>query len=171
MRSLSSDSSCSLARSPFRGYYVCVKPRGLLRAACNLLIAGFIFASFAAAGQTRTIRLRTGFITTPPASKITAQSQAAAIQSPVSGLYLIQFEDTLQPAERAQLQALGVKLLKYVPDDAFIARLDNVSPASVKALGFVRWMGTYQPDYKIESRLSAAAGGALLNSQAQIADV
>jgi len=148
-----------------------VKPRGLLRAACNLLIAGFIFASFAAAGQTRTIRLRTGFITTPPASKITAQSQAAAIQSPVSGLYLIQFEDTLQPAERAQLQALGVKLLKYVPDDAFIARLDNVSPASVKALGFVRWMGTYQPDFKIESRLSAAAGGALLNSQAQIADV
>ena len=148
-----------------------MKSHSLLRAGCNLLIAGLLFASFAAAGQTKTMRLRNGFITTPPASKITAQSQAAAIQSPVSGLYLIQFEDPLQPAERVQLQALGVKLLKYVPDDAFIARLDNVSPVTVRALGFVRWVGDYQPDYKIESRLSVAARGALLKSQAQIADV
>ncbi|HZM06290.1 MAG TPA: S8 family serine peptidase [Candidatus Saccharimonadales bacterium] len=73
-----------------------------------------------------------------------------------SRLYLIQFEAHPLAAQRAVLQSLGVDLLKYVPDDAFIARLTNASPGQVRALNFVRWVGPYMVKHKIHPRLSAA---------------
>ena len=117
------------------------------------------------AGPTKAIRLRNGFITTPPLAQAAAQAHALATQAPVSGLYLIQFENHLQPTERKQLRALGVNLIQYVPDDAFIARLDNVSLDAVRALNIVRWVGPYRADYKIQSRLSAEANSALRLNQ------
>ncbi|MES1180744.1 MAG: S8 family serine peptidase, partial [Verrucomicrobiota bacterium] len=154
-----------LARSGFPAYCRPVKSRRLLRPGCNLLLAGFIVFTclVSAAGQTKEIRLRNGFITTPSVANGAAQPRM--IQAPVSGLYLIQMENHLKPTEREQLRALGVKLIQYVPDDAFIAKLDNVSPEAVRALSFVRWVGPYQAGYKIESRLSAEANRALLKNQ------
>jgi hypothetical protein len=123
--------------------------------------------NFTASSQTKQIRLRTGTITTPPAGGRATSTVAAAIaaaqpvtsalsaKTPVSGLFLVQFEGALQPADRSQLQALGVDLLKYVPDDAFIAKFNGASPASVRALNFVRWVGPYGSDYKIHPRLAA----------------
>jgi serine protease AprX len=122
--------------------------------------------NFTASSQTKQIRLRTGTITTPPAGGSAATTIAAAAQpvtqalsakTPASELFLVQFEGALQPADRSQLQALGVDLLKYVPDDAFIAKFNGVSPASVRALNFVRWVGPYGSDYKIHPRLAVLA--------------
>ncbi|HYG22305.1 MAG TPA: S8 family serine peptidase [Verrucomicrobiae bacterium] len=44
-------------------------------------------------------------------------------------------------------------LLRYVPDDAFIARFENATPSSVRALEFVRYAGEFRSEHKIESRL------------------
>ncbi|HXF10486.1 MAG TPA: S8 family serine peptidase, partial [Desulfuromonadaceae bacterium] len=119
------------------------------------------FACLTAGGQTKSIRLRDGTVATPPRPAITTpQSTSRLSPSTASGLYLIQFESPATPDERAQLRAMGVRLLKYIPDDAFIARLDNVSPARVQALDFVRWMGAYDSGYKIAPSLSTLAGKA-----------
>jgi hypothetical protein len=129
------------------------------RTFCILLAAGLLLLDFTASSQTKQIRLRTGTITTTPAMKAAAQSvpQAVSVQSPASGLFLVQFESPLTPAGRTELQALGVDLLKYVPDDAFIAKFNGVSPGKVSALNFVRWVGPYGSDYKIHPRLSVLA--------------
>jgi hypothetical protein len=131
------------------------------RICCILLAAGLLLLNFTASSQTKQIRLRTGTITTPPVTRTAAVAQPAqqalSVQAPAAGLFLVQFEGALQSADRSQLQALGVDLLKYVPDDAFIAKFNGVSPASVRALNFVRWVGPYAPDYKIHPRLSAIA--------------
>jgi subtilisin family serine protease len=141
----------------------------LSRTGCNLLAAGLALVYLSAAGQTKQIRLRNGTITTTPASKAVAaaqfQTQGLSVQAPASGLFLVQFENPLQPAERAELQTLGVELLKYVPEDAFIARFNNVSPDKVGALGYVRWVGPYRPDYKIHPSLSVAARSTLQPNQ------
>ena len=146
-----------------------MKSRGLSRTGCNLLAAGLALVYLSAAGQTKQIRLRNGTITTTPASKAVAaaqfQTQGLSVQAPASGLFLVQFENPLQPAERAELQTLGVELLKYVPEDAFIARFNNVSPDKVGALGYVRWVGPYRPDYKIHPSLSVAARSTLQPNQ------
>jgi len=124
------------------------------RTFCILLAAGLLLLNFTASSQTKQIRLRTGTITTPPADSSAAATIAAAqsvtqtlsVQQPVSGLFLVQFESPLQTGERVELRALGVDLLKYVPDDAFIAKFNGVSPDRVGALNFVRWVESYQPD-------------------------
>lgn len=67
----------------------------------------------------------------------------------MSGLFLIQFEDSLQAEWREQLSALGVELLRYVPDDAFIAQFNHVRPGQVRQLDFVRWVGDYRPEHKL----------------------
>jgi subtilisin family serine protease len=125
---------------------------------CLLLAAGLLLLNFTASSQTKEIRLRTGTITTTPGAKAAAVQQALAVPPPASGFFLVQFEGVLQPAERLQLQALGVELIKYVPDDAFIAKFNGVTADRVGALNFVRWVGPYGSGYKIHPRLSAAAG-------------
>jgi hypothetical protein len=146
-----------------------VKPEGWSRTFGILLAVGLMFLHFNAAGQAKQIRLRTETITTTPAAKLAPaaqfQKQGLSLQAPASGLFLVQFENPPGPAERADLQSLGVELLTYVPEDAFVARFNNVSPDKVVALGNVRWVGPYRPEYKIHPRLSAAVSNGLLTNR------
>ncbi|HEU6447323.1 MAG TPA: S8 family serine peptidase, partial [Verrucomicrobiae bacterium] len=93
------------------------------------------------------------------------------MRSPASGLYLIQFENHLTATERSQLQADGVRLLQYVPDDAFIARLKNISPDTVQALNFVRWIGPYEAGYKLAPRLLLRADKAQKENQSAMTNI
>ncbi|MDB6122637.1 MAG: hypothetical protein JWQ71_1630 [Pedosphaera sp.] len=61
---------------------------------------------------------------------------------------------------------MGVDLLRYVPQDAFIAKLHNVSPDTVSALSFIRWVGPYRPEHKIHPKLLTAARGVTNNNVA-----
>jgi subtilisin family serine protease len=115
-----------------------------------------------AASQTRTIRLRNETITTESRTNLAgvAPAQRLAAQVPAAGLFLVQFDGTPTPAWQAELRSLGVELLKYVPDDAFITKFNGVPPDKVRALSFVRWVGPYRSDHKIHPRLAAAARAA-----------
>src|ERR1035438_8564879 len=129
-----------------------------MRRCLNLLAAGLAFSSlFAAAGEPRQIRLRNETITTPPRTNVAGMAADLAPQSPATGLFLVQLEGTVQPGWKAELRSMGVELLKYVPDEAFIAKFNNVPPEKVRALSYVRWVGPYRPDHKIHTRLAAAA--------------
>ncbi len=83
---------------------------------------------------------------------------------PASGLYLVQFTGSLNQARRAELRAAGVELLKYVPDDTFIARFNQASLAGIAAKSYVTWIGPYSPELKINPRLAAAMRGASLTN-------
>ena len=109
---------------------------------------------FPAAAQTKFIRLRNELITTEPAAP--AARAAAKNAAPLAGgLVLIQFTETVKPEWREELQALGVTLLHYVPDDAFVARGKNVQLGAVTQLPFVRWAGAYRAEHKLQSSLAA----------------
>lgn len=53
-----------------------------------------------------------------------------------------------------------MELLKYVPEDAFIARFMQTPPEQIRALAFVNWVGPYRPDDKVHPRLAAALNAA-----------
>src|SRR5262245_55921502 len=114
-------------------------------ASCLLLSAVSVFA------QDKIIRLRNQAISTSPKPAASIQSQA--VESPVSGLFLLQFNDRLQPGWREQLRQMRVELVRYVPDDAFVAQFDAVMQGQVTRLPFVRWVGPYRPEHKLDSRL------------------
>jgi hypothetical protein len=128
-------------------------PAALLLAACTLLQAS-------ADAATKTIRLRNEAIRTdPPPAQGALRPHAPAQAEPrrASGLHLLQFTQTPSPAWRDALRQFGVHLLRYVPDDAFIARLDDTDLDAVRSQPFVQWIGPYRPDHKVAAQLRAWA--------------
>ena len=120
-----------------------------------LVLLGEIFPAFAA--DTKTVRLRNETITTAPAQKAAIAPNARVAEPRASGLFLVQFSGVLQPAWREQLRGMGVVLLRFVPDDTFIARFDQASVAQVRALPFVHWVGEYRATHKVHEPIRRTA--------------
>ena len=104
-----------------------------------------------AGAQVRPIRLRNGLI---PA-QATNQAKSALPQTPASGLFLVQFSNPPGREARAQLAAMGVDLLHYIPEDAFVARLRSVSLDQLRAAPSVEWVGEYRPEHKVHPQSSS----------------
>ena len=128
------------------------------RLGSQLLAAGLVFWGTISAVDAKNIRLRNEIIDTDSgenrAALATQKKSKAAV---ASGLYLVQFTGPIEPAQREELKNSGVELVKYVPDDAFIVKLVNVSPADISAKNFVTWVGPFKPEHKIHPQLLARA--------------
>ena len=111
------------------------------------------------------IRLRNGVIPAQASQPVTSQAKSALPQPPVSGLFLVQFSSPPGREEREQLAGLGVDLLRYVPEDTFVARLRGVSLDRLRAAPSVQWVGEYRPEHKIHPRLAAAARATVQTNQ------
>jgi hypothetical protein len=103
--------------------------------------------------DSKVIRLRNEVITTAPPEQGKTALHIAATDTPVTGLFLVQFTDHLQVAWRDELRAHGVELIRFVPDDAFVARFRQARLGEIRALPFVRWTGEYRPELKVFSAL------------------
>ncbi|MBC7224599.1 MAG: S8 family serine peptidase, partial [Anaerolineae bacterium] len=71
------------------------------------------------------------------------------------GLYLVQLEAPPTAPWQRDLAATGVRVLDYVPDWAYLVRADGAQVEAARALPFVRWVGLYQPAYKLDPALWA----------------
>lgn len=116
--------------------------------AAVIVLAAVLFPLTAFA---KPIRLRNG--------EILSVSRAAAEHSPktLSGLFLVQFRDAIQPDWRAQVSERGVDLLYYVPEDAFLARCHHVDYEALANLPFVARILPYRPEHKMHA--AVARGG------------
>lgn len=76
-----------------------------------------------------------------------------------SDLYLVQFNGPVQTSWKVVAQQAGARLYGYIPDYAFIARIDRGALARVQALPFVRWVGVYQPAYRLAASLTSVTTG------------
>ncbi len=120
-----------------------------LRDARRILTASFLLlvpvAAFAAPA---TIHLRNEHIRTPEKSaRVDAVNGKAA--TPHTGLFLLQFTGPVQSAWTADLEQRGVTLVRYVPENAFVARVNGVKLRELDALSYVRWTGPFLPSHKI----------------------
>jgi hypothetical protein len=101
------------------------------------------------------ILLRNEVITTATPLRQSLRAQTA--QSPKSGLFLLQLEDELPADWRDQLSALKVKVLRPVPQDAYVVRFAQTPVEQVSALSFVRYVGPYKPEHKTFASVAALA--------------
>ncbi len=87
---------------------------------------------------------------------LAANLKIDAYQPDVAGIYLVQFQGRVDEKWKQEVQSAGAKLYGYIPDDAFEARMDQATRARVSAMPFVRWVGVYQPAFKLSPRFPAA---------------
>lgn len=82
--------------------------------------------------------------------------QRLNVQTGRPATYLLQFTGPVHEDWKAQVEAAGACLYGYVPDYAFIARMDGATAREVAALPFVRWVGPYHPAYRLASALQTS---------------
>ncbi|HVV01188.1 MAG TPA: S8 family serine peptidase [Verrucomicrobiae bacterium] len=79
---------------------------------------------------------------------------ASVLASRASGLCLVQMKGPLSDEDRLALKTMGVDLLRYVPKDAFVARLNGMTLSAVQSLPFVNWAGEYAARHKLHPALA-----------------
>jgi hypothetical protein len=79
---------------------------------------------------------------------LTAKNSADA-----ENTYIVQF--VTQPLKEYSdaIQALGGKTYIYLPNHSYLVKMDGETKQSVENLPYVRWVGRYQPAYKLEEYL------------------
>ncbi|MFO7991635.1 MAG: S8 family serine peptidase [Thermoplasmata archaeon] len=65
------------------------------------------------------------------------------------GNYIIHFNGPIQNEWREYLENLGVKIIQYIPNYAYIVRMNPEIKPKINDLDFVDWLGIYHPDYKL----------------------
>jgi hypothetical protein len=120
----------------------------------EILCLWFCLCVAAAGADQKFIRLRNETIVTPAPAAAVLQPQA--VERPVSGLFLVQFQDHPQTEWRQTLESLGVHPLRFVPEDACVVRVNQQLLSTLKRLPGVRWVGEYRPEHKLHQALKAA---------------
>ncbi|MEY2980213.1 MAG: hypothetical protein RL562_440 [Planctomycetota bacterium] len=80
-------------------------------------------------------------------------------------LWIVQFAARPTQADRDAIAALGGQLHSYLPELAYVVRIDAAAVDALEALPSVRWMGRYHPAFRIDPKLVAA--GALKRTDIQ----
>jgi len=79
------------------------------------------------------------------------------------GHYLVQFIGPEKQAWSDELGSMGAETLGYVPNFAFIVRMDASLVGEVRALPFVIYVGNYQPAFKVAQDVRASKGQLTVN--------
>ena len=77
------------------------------------------------------------------------QVPASLAAGPDVGLHIVQFMSTPTDADRAAVRRAGGKIRGYLPHDCHLVEVDG-GGQSLRALEGVRWVGPYEPAYRLE---------------------
>jgi len=72
-------------------------------------------------------------------------------------LYIVQFMATPLDEMRAQIAAAGGVVERYLPDNAHVVRMGAQAKAAVVGMPFVRFVGVYEPAYRLSTDVMADA--------------
>ena len=106
------------------------------------------------------IRLRTGVFFPAAGQKSDNPAELTIEQLPTAGLgyYLVQFTGPVQEAWKEQVTKAGGTIFDYIPDFAFVVRMDDAVRTAVAVLPEVAWIGPFQPAYKLSPDLAGRTG-------------
>ncbi|MCP5007829.1 MAG: S8 family serine peptidase [Planctomycetes bacterium] len=74
-----------------------------------------------------------------------------------TGYYIVQFIGPILPSDKQELITEGAEVFDYVPDYAFIVKMNNAIRNAAQDIERVRWIGIYQPDFRIHPDLANLA--------------
>jgi len=148
--------------------YIVPTPRSILLGtllACSALQLGGAPPSMAQNGpedppaergsrESRTVHLngyRFDPLAAQPALPATLRFDQVPVEQPF--YYIVQFHQRISPTAKAELRTSGAKILEYVPYDALLVRADASALSRVRQLASVRWVGVYEPAYKLSRTL------------------
>lgn len=73
-----------------------------------------------------------------------------------AGYYILQFKGPVLEKWKKRVVSAGARIFDYIPRFAFIVKMDHRSREAVRAMESIRWLGIYQPGYRIAPDLLAS---------------
>ena len=67
--------------------------------------------------------------------------------------YIVQFKTSITGSMRQELEALGIRVLGYIPVDAYLVEADARQVDDARDLASVRWAGLLEPAFKLSSSI------------------
>ena len=101
-----------------------------------------------------TIRLRYATFDPLVDSPAPLVSELAATRN--NQIFLVQFWTVPIEEYRQQIEALGGRILRYLPDHSLIVRAQSSAAGGIGQLPYVRWMGDFHPAYKLDQSIIKA---------------
>ncbi len=106
------------------------------------------------ADETDFIELNAGHLDTRATEVVALRKTVAAFAG--KKLHLVQFVGPIKPEWREALEATGVSVIHYVPQNAYLVRGDHLALARLQAwansVDYLQWEGDYANDYKLHPR-------------------
>jgi len=98
------------------------------------------------------------FDTSIPQPAVVSTDISSISQYPdnVDGYYIVQFSDYIREEWKQDVRDTGAVIYDYVPNNAFVVRMNTSVKSRVESLDKVQWIGIYQPSYRISPVLSSA---------------
>ena len=98
------------------------------------------------------IMLRTGNFD-PPQSLLPLPPNLRARPTADPAYYIVQFKSAIQESDKVSLQRYGLEPLGYLPENAYILRLDGALKDALTNWNRVAWIGRFEPGYKLSPDL------------------
>jgi len=78
-----------------------------------------------------------------------------SVTGPGGDVYFVQFATQVLEEYRDAVEALGASVYGFVSNHTHLVRMDAATSQAVQALPFVRWVGPYHPEFRLEEELLA----------------
>ena len=88
----------------------------------------------------------TGLPEVPPALRATVDTN----------LWIVQFQGTPTDRDRSVVETTGGRLHGYLPNDAYVVRMTAGTAAALAVQPEVRWVGNYEPAYRLQAEIRNA---------------
>jgi len=75
-----------------------------------------------------------------------------------TGYYVVQFNGPITEGMRHDLTSRGAQILDYIPNYAFLVRMNETSKQAIQAVDAVTYVGLFQPAYKLAPDLPTTLG-------------
>lgn len=82
--------------------------------------------------------------------------QRLVVEKDGPATYIVQFSGPVEAQWKEAMLQAGASLHGYIPDYAFLARMDSTALEKVNALPFIHWIGPYHPAYRLAAPLREA---------------
>jgi hypothetical protein len=106
--------------------------------------------------QGKSISIRLGRTHFDPLRKLPTQKagirEIESYDEGSMGYYIVQFDGPIKDAWKNALTESGAEVFDYIPDYAFIIRMNSGDEQVVGTLPHVRWLGIFQPTYRISQQ-------------------
>ncbi|MCE5315625.1 MAG: S8 family serine peptidase [Armatimonadota bacterium] len=119
------------------------------------IILVVISAAISQSTMAGSIYLKSGTIDTDQLQKSSAVAAESCEMG--SGHYLVLFSGPVGETERQALTDAGADVVEYVPDFAYMVRVEHAKVGDLKNVSGVEWVGLFKPEYKYSGDMSESA--------------